>query len=328
MCKRTSDWMWLLVVGAGLGAPVSHTAWAQAFPARPVRVIVPFSSGSASDVLVRLVTPKLQELTGQPFVVDNRPGAGGRTGMEAGAKAAPDGYTLTKTAVGPLVHAPILYPKTAYDPVRDFTAISFLATGPLVIVAHPSLPAKNMKDLITLARQHPGQLNYGSTGVGSVNHLLGEMVQMYANVRLTHVPYKGGGDAIAALLTGDVALVMTGVPAVMPLVRTGRVRTIVSTGAQRTAELPDVQTVAEAGLKNAEFLIWYGLVAPAATPKNIVEKLNREVVKAMAVPAVAERFRQQGVNPQTTTPEQFAQVIRDDFARWTRIIRAAKIRLE
>jgi tripartite-type tricarboxylate transporter receptor subunit TctC len=212
--------------------------------------------------------------------------------------------------------------------VRDFAAISFLATGPLVIVAHPSLPAKNMKELIALARQRPGQLNYGSTGVGSVNHLLGEMVQMFAGVRLTHVPYKGGGDAIAALLTGDVALVMTGVPAVMPLVRAGRVRTIVGTGPRRTAELPDVQTMAEAGLKNAEFLIWYGLVAPVATPRIIIDKLNREVVNAMAGPAVAERFRQQGVMPQTNTPQQFAQVIREDFARWSKIIRAADIRLD
>lgn len=315
----------LVVLALACGAPVVS---AQEYPVKPVRVIVPFSAGSASDVLIRLITPRMHEVMGQPLVVDNRVGGGGRTGMEAGAKAPADGYTLIKTAIGPMIHAPILYPQTQYDPTRDFVGISFLATGPLVIVVHPSLPVRSMKQLIALAKNRPGQLNFGSTGIGSVNHLLGEIVQMDTGTKLTHVPYKGGGDAISALLTGEVAMVMTGIPAVMPLVRAGKVRTIVTTGAKRMADLPDVETMREAGLANAAFLIWYGVVVPAATPKNIVERLNRDVVKVMAMPDVRERYVQQGVDPQTNTPAEFAQVIRDDYARWSKVIRAANIKLD
>jgi tripartite-type tricarboxylate transporter receptor subunit TctC len=307
---------------------VSPLAVAQEYPAKPIRVIVPFSPGSAMDVLVRLVTPRLHEAMGQPLIVDNRVGGGGRTGTEAGAKAVADGYTLLMTALGPLIHTPILYRQTQFDPVKDFAAISLLATGPLVIVVHPSIPARNVKELVDIAKKRPGQLNYGSTGVGSVNHLLGEMLNLYTGTNIVHVPYKGGGDAIANLLGGEVAMVMTGVPPVMALARSGKVRMIVTTGPKRMPSLPEVQTMAEAGLPNASFVIWYGLVAPEATPRNIIARLHREIVKAMAAPDLRERYAQQGVDPETNSPEQFAQIIRDDYARWTKIIRAANIKLD
>ena len=270
----------------------------------------------------------MHEVMGQPMIVDNRVGGGGRTGMEAGAKAAADGYTLISTALGPMIHAPILYPQTQFDPVKDFAGISFMATGPLVIVVHPSLPVKDIRQLIALARQRPGQLNYGSTGIGSVNHLLGEMIKHSTGANIVHVPYKGGADAMSSLLGGEVAMVMTGIPPVVALSQSGKVRVIVTTGHKRLPGMPNVQTMAEAGLPNAEFVIWYGLITPQATPKNIIGRLNSEIVKAMAQPEVRNRYVQQGVDPETNTPEQFAQIIRDDYARWTKIIGATGIKLE
>lgn len=309
-------------------AGATQLASAQEYPGKPIRVIVPFSPGSAMDILVRLVAPKLHEAMGQPVIMDNRAGGGGRIGTEAGAKAAPDGYTLLMTALGPLVQTPILYPQTQYDPVKDFAAISQLATGPLVIVVHPSLPVKNVKELVDLAKRRPGQLNFGSTGVGSVNHLLGEMVNLLAGTNIVHVPYKGNAEAISNLLGGEVAMVMTGVPPVVAHAKAGKLRVIVTTGRQRMPNLPEVQTMAEAGLPDAEIVIWYGVVAPAATPKQIIGRLNREIVKAMNLPDVRERYSQQGVVPETNSPEQFAQLIRDDYARWTKVIRATGIKVE
>ncbi len=309
-------------------AGAAHFAIAQEYPNKPIRVIVPFSPGSAMDVLVRLITPKLHETMGQAMIIDNRVGGGGRTGTEAGAKAVADGYNLTMTALGPLIHTPILYAQTQFDPVKDFAAISLLATGPLVIVVHPSIPAKNVKDLVAIARQRPGQLNYGSTGAGSVNHLLGEMLKSSTATDIVHVPYKGGADAISSLLGGEVAMVMTGIPPVVALAQSGKVRVIVTAGRKRIASMPQVQTMAEAGYPNAEFVIWYGLVAPRATPKHIIGRLNNEIVKAMAQPDVRNRYTQQGVDPETNTPEQFEQLIRDDYARWGKIIRATGIKLE
>jgi len=309
-------------------AGAAQLASAQEYPGKPIRVIVPFSPGSAMDVLVRLVTPKLHEAMGQALIIDNRAGGGGRTGTEAGAKAVPDGYTLLMTALGPLLHTPILYPQTPFNPVKDFAPISLLATGPLVIVVHPSIPVKNVKELVDFAKKRPGQLNFGSTGVGSVNHLLGEMLNLYSGTRIVHVPYKGGADAISNLLAGEVAMVMTGVPPVIALAQAGKLRVIVTTGRQRMPNMPGVQTMAEAGLQNAEFVIWYGLVAPAATPKPIIGRLNGEIVKAMSLPDVRELYSKQGVDPTTNSPEQFAQLIRDEHARWTKVIRAAGIKLD
>ena len=317
-----------LVLCLGIAAGWTQLAAAQEYPAKPVRVIVPFSPGSSMDILVRLIAPKLHESMGQPVIIDNRAGGGGRIGTEAGVKAAPDGYTLLMTALGPLVQTPILHGQTTFDPARETAAISQVATGPLVIVVHPSIPVRNMSQLVSFAKSRPGQLNYGSTGIGSVNHLLGEMIKQLTGTNIVHVPYKGGADAISNLLGGEVAMVMTGVPPVMALAASGKVRVIVTTGRQRLPSLREVPTMAESGLPDAEVVIWYGVVAPAGTPSQIIGRLHRAIVAAMNLPDIRERYAQQGVDAETNSPEQFTQVIRDDFARWTRIIRATGIKLE
>ena len=316
--------LFLALVFAG----ATQLAAAQDYPSKPIRIIVPFSPGSTLDILPRLIAPHLNQALGQPVIIENRAGAAGAIGTDAAAKATPDGYTLLMSALGPQVHTPILYPRTPYHPVKDFAAVCLVATGPLSIVVQPSLPVHNLKELIAYAKQRPGKLNFGSSGVGSVNHLLGEMVNLYAGTKIVHVPYKGNADAISNLLAGDVNMVMTGVPAVVSLVQAGKLRVIVITGSKRIPNMPEVQTMAEAGLPEAEIVVWYGLVAPAATPKPIIDRLNREVVKIMNMPDIRELFSKQGVDPETNSPEQFARMIRDDYARWTKVIRGAGIKLE
>ena len=300
----------------------------QTYPSKPVRIIVPFAPASTIDIIGRIIAPKLSEALAQPVLVDNRPGAGGAVGMEAAAKAAPDGHTIVIGALGPLAMNPALYPKTPFDPVRDFAAVSLLATGPVVIAVHPSVPVKDVKELVALAKQRPGQLNFGSPGVGSSPHLTGELLKMLTGVDIVHVPYKGNSEALTDLISGRVSIVFTGVPPVVPMVKAGRAKLLATTGRQRLAQLPDVPTIAEAGYPGAQVLIWYGAVAPAATPKDVIARLNREIVKVMQVPDVRERFSQQGIDPETSTPEQFAQLVREEYARWTKVIRTSGIKVE
>jgi tripartite-type tricarboxylate transporter receptor subunit TctC len=311
-----------------LASAVALPLMAQTYPSRAVRIVVPFAPSSTIDIIARIIAPKLGELLGQPVLIDNRAGAGGMVGMDAVAKSQPDGHTLVIGALGPLAMNPALYPKTPFDPVRDFAAVSLLATGPVVIAVHPSVPARNMKELVELAKKRPGQLNFGSPGVGSSPHLTGELLKMLTATDIVHVPYKGNAEALTDLISGRVSIVFTGVPPVVPLAKAGRVRLLVTTGRQRLAQLPDVPTIAEAGLPGAQVLIWYGAVAPAATPKDVVTRLNREIVKLMQAPDIRERFSQQGIDPETSTPEQFAQLIRDEYARWTKVIRTSGIKVE
>ena len=311
-----------------LASVAAQPVVAQTYPSKAVRIVVPFAPGSTIDIIGRIIAPKLSEALGQPVLVDNRPGAGGMVGMDAVAKAPPDGHTLVIGALGPLAMNPALYPKTPFDPVRDFAAVSLLATGPVVIAVHPSVPARNVKELVELAKKRPGKLNFGSPGVGSSPHLTGELLKMLTATDIVHVPYKGNAEALTDLISGRVSIVFTGVPPVVPLAKAGRVRLLVTTGRQRLAQLPDVPTIAEAGLPGAQVLIWYGAVAPAATPKDVVTRLNREIVKLMQAPDIRERFSQQGIDPETSTPEQFAQLIRDEYARWTKVIRASGIKVE
>jgi tripartite-type tricarboxylate transporter receptor subunit TctC len=310
-------------------ALAAASATAQTFPAaKPIRIIAPFGAGSTIDIMGRLIAPRLTESLGQPVIVENRPGVGGAIGMDAEAKAAPDGHTLAIGALGPLAMNPWLYARTPFDPVKDFAAVSLLATGPVVIVVHPSIPVKTLKELVALAKARPGQLNYGSPGVGSSPHLAGELFKIETGTHLVHVPYKGNAEAITDLIGGQVSIVFTGVPPVVPLAKAGKLRVLATTGKQRLAALPEVPTIAESGLKNAEVLIWYGVVAPAATPRDIVVRLNRDIVKAMSAPELRDKFTQLGVDPETSTPEQFAQLIRDEVARWGKVIRTAGIKIE
>ena len=290
--------------------------------------MAPFAPGSTIDIIGRIIAPKLTEAMGQPVLVENRPGAGGMIGMDAVAKAPPDGHMLVIGALGPLAMNPALYPKTPFDPVRDFAAVTLLATGPVVIAVHPSVPAKTVKELVELAKKNPGKLNFGSPGVGTSPHLTGELFKLLTGTNIVHVPYKGNAEALTDLIGGQVSIVFTGVPPVVPLAKAGRVRLIATTGRQRIPGLPNVPTIAEAGLPGAQVLIWYGVVAPVATPKDVLARLNREITRIMAMPDIREKFSQQGIDPETSTPEQFAQLIRDEYARWTKVIRTSGIKVE
>jgi tripartite-type tricarboxylate transporter receptor subunit TctC len=290
--------------------------------------VAPFAPGSTIDIIGRIIAPKLGEALGQPVLVENRAGAGGMIGLDAVAKAAPDGHTTAIGALGPLAMNPALYPKTPFDPVRDFAPVSLLATGPVVIAVHPSVPARSVKELIELARRNPGKLNFGSPGVGTSPHLTGELVRLLTKTDMVHIPYKGNAEALTDLISGRVSIVFTGVPPVVPLARAGRVRLIATTGRERIPGLPDVPTISEAGLPGAQVLIWYGVVAPAATPREVVARLNREIVRVMQLPEVKERFTQQGIDPETSTPEQFGKLVADEYARWTKVIRASGIKME
>jgi tripartite-type tricarboxylate transporter receptor subunit TctC len=303
-------------------------AHAQQFPTKPVRIVAPFAAGSTIDIIGRIISPRLHEALGQPVIVENRPGAGGMIGVDYVAKSVPDGHTLVIGALGPLAMNPALYPKTPFDPVKDFAAVSLLATGPVVIAVHPSIPAHDIKELVEFARKRPGQLNFGSPGVGSSPHLTGELFKLITKTNIVHVPYKGNAEAITDLIGGQLSMVFTGVPPVVPLAKAGKVRLLATTGKERMANLPDVPTIKEAGITGADVLIWYGVVAPAGTPKDVIVRLNREIVKAMNTPDVRDKFAQQGVDPAASTPEEFAEFIRTEVARWGKVIRTAGIKLE
>jgi len=303
-------------------------AHAQQFPTKPVRIVAPFAAGSTIDIIGRIISPRLHEALGQPVIVENRPGAGGMIGVDYVAKSVPDGHTLVIGALGPLAMNPALYPKTPFDPGKDFAAVSLLATGPVVIAVHPSIPAHDIKELVEFARKRPGQLNFGSPGVGSSPHLTGELFKLITKTNIVHVPYKGNAEAITDLIGGQLSMVFTGVPPVVPLAKAGKVRLLATTGKERMANLPDVPTIKEAGITGADVLIWYGVVAPAGTPKDVIVRLNREIVKAMNTPDVRDKFAQQGVDPAASTPEEFAEFIRTEVARWGKVIRTAGIKLE
>ena len=265
---------------------------------------------------------------GQPVIVENRPGAGGLIGTDAVAKAAPDGHTLGMSALGPLAMNPALYPKAPFDPVGDFAAVSLIATGPVVIVVHPSVPARNVKALVALAKARPGVLNFGSPGVGSSPHLAGELFKIVTGVDIVHVPYKGNAEALTDLASGQVSIVFSGVPPVVPLAQAGRVRVLATTGKQRLAGFPGAETIAEAGYPGAEVLIWYGIVVPAGTPRTAVTRLHEETVRIMRLPEVRDRFVQLGVEPATSSPEAFGKLIADEFARWSKVIKTANIKVQ
>jgi tripartite-type tricarboxylate transporter receptor subunit TctC len=309
-------------------AQTTSTSPAQAYPVKPVRIIVPFGAGSTIDIIARIVGPKLHDGLGQPVIVENRAGAGGAIGMEAAAKAAPDGYTLVIGATGPLVINPLLATRSPFDPVRDFAPVSQLAAGPAVIAVHPSIPARNVKELIALAKARPGQLNYGSPGVGTSPHLAGELFQMVSGTRMVHVPYKGNAEAITDLIGGHLSIVYTGVPPVAALAKSGRVRLLATTGTSRLPGMPELPTVAEAGLPGAEVAIWYGAIVPVATPRDIVSRLNGELVRSGALQDVRERFSQQGIESKTGTAEEFAALIRSELAKWGKVIKTAGVKVE
>jgi len=307
----------------------SAAAGAQTYPNKAVRLLVPQGPGGGNDTIARMVGQKLTGTLKQQFAIDNRAGAGGLIAAELASKAPADGYTLFLGNVATLAIIPNAQKKTPYDPLKDFEPITLLASAPQVVAVHPSLPVKSMKDLITLAKAKPGMVNYASNGVGSSNHLATELFVMLSGVKLTHVPYKGLAPALTDVLSGEVPLIFSSTVAMMPHVKTGRLRAIGITSAKRSPTIPEIPTVAEAtGLKDYEAGSWYGLVAPAGTPRAIIDLLNREAVAAMKSPDVIERLSFEGVLPVANSPEEFSAYIKKEHARIGKVIRAADVKLD
>ena len=314
----------VLVGAAAIAAPVMAQ---QNYPAKTVRMILPFAPGGPSDIIGRTLAGKLTEQLGQPVVVDNRAGAGGNLGMELGAKAPADGYTITLTSPTMAI-SPSLYKKLPFDPQKDFAPISMVANIPNIMVVHLSVPAKTLKEFIQLARTSPGKLNFGSSGAGSTTHLSSEILSNLAGLKMVHVPYKGQGLALVGLLSGQVDMMILAVPSVLPMIQSNKVRAIAALSAKRLATVPQVPTTGESGVNNFEVSVWFGMLAPAATPRDIVNRLNQELAKALASPDIRERFASGGIEPLTSTPEQFAAFARAEAVRYAKVIKDANISID
>lgn len=300
---------------------------AGSYPSKPVRLIVPFAPGGGNDLIGRLVAQKLTESLGQQVIVDNRPGAGGSIGSDLVAKAIADGYTMLMGHTGTLAINVSLYEKIPYNPVRDFAAVSLVASSPLVLVVHPSLPAKSVKEFIALAKTRDN-LNYSSGGAGTGAHLSGELFKLLAGIKMTHVPYKGTSPGLTALLGGEVQAMFSVLPSALPQVKSGKLRALAVTGSRRSKVAPDLPTVEEGGLKGYESSLRYGLVLPAGTPRDIVIKLNREIARIVQSPDIAARLAGDGAEPLHSTPEEFARVIRSEIEKWAKVIKASGARAD
>ena len=312
------------VIAAAALCGVACMAGAQSFPTKPIRFIVPFPPGGGNDTMARAFGQKMTEGFAQQVVIDNRPGAGGNIGAETAARALPDGYTLFLGGVGSHGINPGLQ-KVPYDPIADFSPISLIASAPLVIVVPLSLPAKSVGDLISLAKAKPGALNYASSGNGTIAHLSAELLNAMAKIKLEHIPYKGTGPALTDLLGGRVQVMFNSAVSIMPQVRAGKLRAIAMTATQRSPAIPDVPTVAESGIPGYEAASWYGVLAPAKTPRPIIMKLNGEIVRIAQAPDVRERLAADGADPIGSSPEAFAVHIKRELARWARVIDEAHI---
>jgi tripartite-type tricarboxylate transporter receptor subunit TctC len=315
--------------GAALAAVgAAPAAFGQKFPDKPIRIVVPFPPGGNIDITARTVSPGMAELLGVSVIVDNRGGAAGTIGVDLVAKSPPDGYSLVLGSTGTITGAPSLYPKLPYDPVKDLAPISLVNEVPIMIVVHPAIRAKNMRELVALAKAKPGRMTMGSPGAGSTNHLAGEMFQLATGTKFTHVPYKGSGPALVDLMGGQIDLIFDQMTASIGYVKGGKLRALGVAQAQRSAQLPDVPTLAEQGCKGCEASTFAGLFAAAGTPKAVVDRLADVVAKVVASKAVHERFVSLGAEPKSNTPEEFAQLVRADVARWARVVKAANIKID
>lgn len=307
---------------------IASAGWAQEFPKKSVRIVAPFSPGGATDVLARLVGQKLAERWGHIAMIDNRVGAGGHIGADYVAKSAPDGYTLL-VAGTPHVIGASLYKKLTYDMTKDLTAINRFATYPSAIVIHPSLPVKSVKELIALARARPGELNFGSAGSGSPNHLAMELFKTMAKVKMVHIPYKGGsGQMVGDLLAGQVQLASLGLPPAMPFVTAGRLRVLAVTGSKRSPLLPDEPTVSEAGLPGFDVTSWYGMFAPTGIPANLAKKLNEDIAAVLSTPDMGKRLASLGADPAILTPEDFGVFVREEITKWAKVVKESGAKVD
>jgi len=303
------------------------TAFAQNYPTRAVRLVVPYVPGGGTDFTARVIAPRLSEALGQQVVVENRPGGGTNIGSDLVAKAAPDGYTLLMAGAANAINMS-LYAKLPYDTLRDFAPVSLSVKGANVLLVHPSLPVKNLKELLALARAQPGKLNYASSGIGSANHMAGELLKLVAKVNIAHVPYKGNAPALTDLIGGHVEILISGVPAVIGQIKNGRVRAIAIASLKRFPALPDTPTIDESGLKGFEATTWFGVVAPAKTSRDIVTRINAELARIVAAPDVRERFIGEGVEPISGSTELFTNFIRDEIDKYAKVVKAAAIAAE
>jgi tripartite-type tricarboxylate transporter receptor subunit TctC len=309
-----------------LGA-VRAQAQVPAYPSKPVRVIVALAAGSGADLVARIVTAKLAEIFGQQFVIENRGGAGGNIGVEAAARAAPDGYTLLTISAGQAIN-PALYPKLNYNLEKDLEPIGLMAYAPLVLVVHPSLPVKSVAELIAFAKARPGKLYYASSGNGSSPHLAAEMFKAQAGVNIVHVPYKGSPQAVTDLIAGEVSLVLLAPSTVMSHVQSGRLRALAVCGRQRSVAAPGLPTMAEAGLPGFEAGTWTALLAPAGTAPDIITRLNRELANIVRAPDVRDRLAAQGFDALSSTPAEFAAYLRSEIAKWGKVVKATGVRVD
>ncbi|MFN0305662.1 MAG: Bug family tripartite tricarboxylate transporter substrate binding protein [Burkholderiales bacterium] len=320
--RRIATTLMFLAAIAGLHARADD------YPVKPIRLIIPFAPGGITDTTARAVTDRLGARLGQQVVIESRPGAGGNIGTQMVANAAPDGYTLLLGFDGTLVINPHVYAKMPFDTLRDFAPITRLGDATLILVAHPSVTANNIAELAVLSKQKPGTLSYGSAGNGTTGHVAAELLRLSAGVDMTHVPYKGGAPALVDVVAGQIQLVSTAVASAVQFVKQGRVKAIGVSSAKRDPALPDVPTFSESGAPGYIATSWTGLLAPAKTPRAIIDRLNREIVTLLADPEVQSRYAAIGVVPGGTTPEGYAQLIRDDLAKWGKVVKDAGIKIE
>ncbi len=302
-------------------------AQANNYPAKPIRIIVPYVAGGPSDLFARAVGQLLTEAWSQPIIIDNRPGASGNVGIAAAARAPADGYTLNTVTIAFAV-SPALDTRLGYDPVKDFTPISLLASINNLLVVHPALPVKSVKELIAFATARPGQVTFASGGAGGAQHLAGELFSNLANVKLTHIPYKGSAPGLTALIGGETMIGFADMVITLPHVKSGRLRALAVTGSQRSSLVPDLPTIAEAGLPGYSVTAWFGLLAPAATPPDIVNRISAEIQKGFRTPLMHERFLALGADPAGGSPDQFAAFIKSEMAKWAKLVKSAGIRGE
>jgi tripartite-type tricarboxylate transporter receptor subunit TctC len=306
---------------------MSYTAWSQAYPTRPVRLIVPLVAGSAADILARQLAMKIGESWSQPILVENRPGAGTTLGADAVAKAPPDGHTLMLTSASFAASA-AMYSKLPYDPIKDFAPISQIASAPFVVVAPPSLGAKSIKELVEFAKAKPGQINFGTAGAGTSSHFAAEQLSLAAGLKVVHVPYNGPPEALLATMAGRVQYFFSPLLAAQPFIRDGRLLALGVTTAQRSSALQDVPTVAEAGLAGYEYQDWWGVFAPAATPRAVIEKISKEIAHVLELPEVSKQLLSQGAEARPSTPDEFAGFVRANVEAFRQVARLAGIRAD
>lgn len=320
--------VFLRIAAAAVAAAASLAAAAQSYPSRPIRVMIPFTAGSAADIIARAMEPQLREKLGQSLVIDNRGGAGGNICAELTAKSAPDGYTIMMGTIGTHAINYSLYSKLPYHPIRDFTPIALVGDSPNVLVINPHVPANSIKELIALARARPGELNYGSSGAGTSVHLSAELFSTMAGVKMVHVPFKGATEALTALLGGQLDLMFASLSSSIPLIKQGRLKAFAVTGAQRSPSIPELPTMSEAALPGYAAAAWYGLVGPAGVPKPIVATLSNAALASVNTPEVKERLFASGVEVRPGNDQEFAKLIESEVQKWAKVVKASGARVD